>query len=488
MKTNTLLLSVTISFIAVNVYGQVLFNKVIGNEGEDIGYCIRQTADRGYVVAGVTSSANGIGSNVYLLRTDSMGTLQWSRSFGTTLGTDVVKKLVILEDGGYALVGHTNSGQAAGYDVLVIRTDQDGIEIWQQTYGGMDWDFGNDIIVLPNGNLGIAGITFSYGSGFGDGYFIEIAPDGSEVASFTNGTEQDERFSSVTVKDGHLFFCGSVMSEPSNDRNALIVKTTFDGTEVWRRVFGGEGNDHFNHIIATTDGHLLAVGGTQSTIPGTWDYYYVRVNDDGQASFEGNDGGSGDEEAREVAEDEFGNFALIGYTTTHGSGGRSVQLFIISPSGMWVNSPHSHSARDEEGFSVQRTHDGGFIMVGFTYGYNAQQSDVFIIKTDRNGSAGFDSPVERETDEGIVSVQTEVVLETGITVRDGVLTLTVDRPLAISDVALFDLTGKLVASSREANAGASASLEVTSLARGFYTLRAQLTDGRWASRKIAFDR
>lgn len=85
---------------------------------------VQQTDDGGYVVAGVTRS-QGEGGDVYLIKTDAEGNVEWERTFGgphLDRGIDVQAT----PDGGYVVVGDTESFGAGEKDVFLIKTDPDG--------------------------------------------------------------------------------------------------------------------------------------------------------------------------------------------------------------------------------------------------------------------------------------------------------------------------------------------------------------------------
>jgi hypothetical protein len=482
------LFAALIAILPKAVHGQETFRKAIGNFGEDMGYCVRQVDDGGYVICGVTSSASETSSSVYLLKIDSSGNLLWSRSFGTDTGTDVARKLLVLENGEMVIVGYTNSAGVDGYDVLVIKTDSQGHEQWSKTFGGLGWDFGNDIILLPNGNYGIAGSTYSFGNGGSDGYFLEVSPNGDEVNSTSFGGEGHEEFNSLAVSDGNLYFCGRV-DNPESGADALVVRADLSGDEVWTRVYGGVEEDYLAHIIATSDGNLLAVGSSSSVTPVNKEFYFMKITPAGQALFERRDGGDADEEAREIVEDADGNYAFVGYTTSHGAGGSAMMLFKITADGWWILSRQYGSISDEEGRSIAVTQDGGYILAGHTYGFNADQSDVFVVKTDNLGLTGASGDVDAITDTMILSLtdpdDTQSIPRVVIT--DTELRVLNQSGSPIENVELLDINGKLVNSKRGDLTDPVVSLDISGLPNGVYFVRV-LEGGQSTSLKFGLIR
>ncbi len=468
-------------FPIYTVSAQVTFRKAIGNPGEDMANCVRQTSDGGYVICGVTSSADELSSNIYLLKTDESGNVVWSRNFGSSISVDVGRKVLVLETGELLVVGFTNSGGTNGYDVLLLKTDTSGVEIWRNTYGGSGWDFGHDVIVLPNGNYGIAGSTYSSGAGGSDGYFIEISEDGTVVNEATLGASSDEEFSSLTYLNDRLYFCGSI-DQSATGTDALMYCTDMSGNEIWQQVWGGSEDDFLSSIVSTSDSKVLALGTSSSNETGNKQLYFIKVSSDGQTLFERTDGGPADEEGREIVEGADGNYTAIGFTTSYGAGGSAVFLFTVSTDGWWVLSRQYGSLYQEEGNSISVTQDGGFILAGFTYGFGAINSDVFLLKTDGVGLTGETGEVVHFTDSLLSSFPSPISDKISISLvqTPDFLTLSTLQSSDYLKAELYDLGGKLV----ETSSGMSniVVLDLRSVPTGAYIVRVTDSIGYYVKR------
>lgn len=456
--------------LVLPVSAQVTFRKAIGNPGEDIANCVRQTTDGGYVICGVTSSADELSSNIYLLKTDETGNLLWSRNFGSSLSVDVGSKVVVLETGELLVVGFTNAGGINGYDALLLKTDSNGFEIWRKTFGGSDWDFGQDVIVLPNGNYGVAGSTFSFGAGGSDGYFLEISPDGDVVHETTVGTTSDEEFKSLAYMDGRLYFCGSI-SQIGAGTDALMYCTDMAGNEVWQQVWGGIEEDFLTSVISTSDGNIVALGTSSSNETVNKQLYFIKATSDGQTLFERSDGGPADEEGREIVEGVDGNYTAVGYSTSYGAGGSAVFLFTISSHGWWVLSRQYGSIQEEQGNSIAFTQDGGFILAGFTYGFGAINSDVFLLKTDGEGLTGETGEVVHVTDSLLNSIIHPAANDVSIRMvqSSDQLVLSTKHVSGYLKAELYDLSGSLLQASSAMNA--QVVMDTRSVPNGVFIVR-----------------
>ena len=124
--------------------GSEEWNRTIGGDDMDYGSSIQKTKDGGYIIAGLTRSY-GIYEpddrlpDIWLLRTDSNGTELWNRTFGVRSfgGPEFDAGLFAREmmDGGYAVAGNKYRPDDDGLDAWIIKTDSRGVEEWDRTIG-----------------------------------------------------------------------------------------------------------------------------------------------------------------------------------------------------------------------------------------------------------------------------------------------------------------------------------------------------------------
>jgi predicted secreted protein len=145
--------------------GNMQWNKVyVGPSPSGQAYAFVQTSDGGYALAGFTTVFGAGGFDAYLIKTDSAGNMQWSKTYGGT-GKDVAYALVQTSDGGYALAGWTNSFGAGGYDFWLVKTDSNGNMQWNKTYGGTSDDVAYALVQTSDGGYALAGLTNNSGVG-----------------------------------------------------------------------------------------------------------------------------------------------------------------------------------------------------------------------------------------------------------------------------------------------------------------------------------
>jgi len=146
-----------------------------GGNNVDVPFSIKLTTDGGTIVVGYTDSRNGDVSaqpirdywDLWVLKLDKCGIIQWERSFGGT-GYESARDVVQTSDGGYMVLGETNStdgGVVAGFggtkDIWLLKLTTDGSLQWQKRFGGTGLDIGNHLTLTPDGSFLIAASSSS---------------------------------------------------------------------------------------------------------------------------------------------------------------------------------------------------------------------------------------------------------------------------------------------------------------------------------------
>ena len=135
------LLSVSlVALFTQYAYAQVRFARSYGGTNFEKPSSVQQTSDGGYIVAGWTNSFGASLNDIFLIKTDANGNIIWAKTYG---GTDDDWALYVQQtsDGGYIVVGGTTSFGAGGSDIFLIKTDANGNIQWAKTYGGSDSEF-----------------------------------------------------------------------------------------------------------------------------------------------------------------------------------------------------------------------------------------------------------------------------------------------------------------------------------------------------------
>jgi len=243
--------------VATDDEGEVILEEVYGDGG--IGrhaYDMLQTEDGGYLMGG-NWSANRQG-RFGAMRVDAEGNEIWTRTYGNA-SFEKCEAVLALKNDEYLLTGRSNAnGNRNGY---LIKIEGNGNVIWERTYGGDNDDGFYDIIEVENGYT-LAGYTYSFGAGQTDMWLVRVNEDGEEMWSETYGGElYDYAYALIrTPEDG-----GYMLSGRSGNRqrpwNAALVKTNNNGNQQWMNLyFHDEISSRLFDLKQMVDGGYIGVG------------------------------------------------------------------------------------------------------------------------------------------------------------------------------------------------------------------------------------
>ena len=331
--------------------GNLQWEKTLGDGADDWGFDVQQTSDGGYIIAG---AHNGNGddhddrelsrnSEVYLIKTDAAGKMQWEKKFG---GDKADKALRVQQtaDGGYIIVGITASFGAGHWDVYLLKTDSSGNLKWQRTFGTEKEDWGQSVLQTPDGGYILAGQT--------------------------------------QVGEGKIMQNGL----PKTIFNVYVVRTDSAGKLIWEKIFGGRKNNvKARSIKITPDGNYIIAGTTDTGGNGNNDFYLLKIDPEGNTLWE-------KRITKPVTRDQCwdvdvttdGGYILAGETMKGGMGGHDLDVFVVRTDAdgkvLWTKViGEAGPLTGEWARGVEQTSDGGYILAGMTTSADGNK-DAFLIK------------------------------------------------------------------------------------------------------------
>jgi hypothetical protein len=298
---------------------------------------LRTTMDGGYVIAGQTDSAGAGKADIWVVKLDAEGIIEWQNAYG---GPDVDRSRAVQQtfDGGYIVSGMTNSFGEGTRDFWVLKLDAEGIIEWQRTYGGKDFDVSRSIELTPDGGYIVAGWSKSFGVRWGDYWIIKLDSDGKiqwEKSYGGQGFEEPAEIK-LTPDGGYIVIeeTWSFGTTPVNGSDAWVTKLDSNGTVEWEKTYGGEGFEEFSslHILPNNAGYIIA-GQTNSFGAGQNDTWVARLDSVGDLVWQKTYGGQYDDETEALIPSPDGGFILAGRTNSAGAGGHDIWLLKIDGAG-----------------------------------------------------------------------------------------------------------------------------------------------------------
>ncbi len=159
--------------VKLNNTGNLEWQKSYGSGGTEAAYSVHATVDGGYIIGGYSnpSGAGDVTGNhgsydYWIVKIDDVGSLQWEKSFGGT-GGDLAWSLQLTSDKGYVIAGSSSSnngdvtGNHGSADMWVLKLDSTGAKQWEQSYGGSGGEQGLAIAPTLDKGYIVAGSSTS---------------------------------------------------------------------------------------------------------------------------------------------------------------------------------------------------------------------------------------------------------------------------------------------------------------------------------------
>ena len=317
------LIAFLLCLCSVQLFSQdILWEKSIGGKHADYLFDAVPTADYGFLLAGSSLSgktgkktdANQGDLDYWLWKMNEHGDLEWQKSFGGT-GSDFLQRVELTNDGGFILVGTSNSPKGEGKkedsrgqeDIWVIKLDAKGTEEWQKTIGGSSQELVHSIrqtvdggyIIGASSASEVSGEKESNSRGAMDYWIIKLDKKGKIDWQQTYGGLYNDFLKSIEqTHDGGYIVGGYSNSPESGDKtnrnfgigDYWILKLDKSGNLEWQKTLGGDKDDQLAILIQTRDGDFILGGNSNSGVSETksksnrtgTDFWVIKLNKEGE--------------------------------------------------------------------------------------------------------------------------------------------------------------------------------------------------------------
>jgi len=370
-------------YFSHNPMSAISFAKTYGGTSYDYAFSVQQTSDGGYIVAGYTASFGAGGWDIFLIKTYANGNVQWAKTYGG-IDFDFAYSVQQTSDGGYIVAGYTYSFGAGWYDIFLIKTDANGNVQWAKTYGGTSRDYAYSVQQTSDGGYIVAGGTRSFGAGYYDIFLIKTDANGNvQWAKTYGGTDYDWAYSVQQTSDGGYIVAGETRSFGAGD--IFLIKTDANGNVIWTKTYGGTSA---SSVHQTSDGGYIVAGGTSSFGAGGSDIFLIKTDANGNVQWAKTYGGTSDDYAHSVQQTSDGGYIVAGRTFSFGVINGDIFLIKTDANGNVIWAKTYGGTYWDDASSVQQTSDGGYIVAGYIDSFGAGGDNFFLIKTDANGNIG----------------------------------------------------------------------------------------------------
>jgi hypothetical protein len=258
-----------------------------------------------------------------------------------------------------------------------------------RSYGGTRYDVGYSVQKTSDGGYIMAGLFTPSTTDSGDVILIKVNSLGNVVWSKRYGGPREERAFSVkqTSDGGYITVARTRSFVDTNRWDVLLIKTDSNGNLQWGRVYSNPSlDDEPSDVIETSDGGYLVVGGAQSRSSSSQNEILVmKINSSGALQWVRWFGDTiYQDHAYSVKRTSDGGYIVVGRTGSYGSGNADIFLMKLDGSGNVVWAKAYGSSGPDFGYDVQITSDGGFVVVG--YYTSSGDTNSIIVKTNSSGN------------------------------------------------------------------------------------------------------
>jgi len=319
--------------IKCDISGSVQWQKTYGGNADEYGYSIQQTLDSGYIVIGSTSTYGAGMNDLWALKLDSSGNSQWQKTYGG-INNDEGYSIQQTSDAGYVMTASTCSYGAGGADLWVLKCDSEGEIQWQKTYGGSADECGYSIQQTLDSGYIVIGSTSTYGAGMNDLWVLKLDNSGKNQWQKTYGqTFSDEGYSIQQTLDGGYIVTGYIDTHCQCLYALWIMKIDCYGNIIWQKFYGETHHGYVTGVQQTLDGGYIVIGETQSYGNGGYDLWVIKLDNAGNCCWQKTYGGTSDEESYDIRQLSNGGYILVGLTHSFGTGNSDVWVLKIDKSG-----------------------------------------------------------------------------------------------------------------------------------------------------------
>lgn len=309
----------------------------------------------------------------------------FSHSIGTYDFDDSGQAIIKTLDHGYAIAGSTWSYGNGKSDMWLVKINSQGNVEWNTTFGGQDIERAFTVVQTSDQGFLVGGESYSSSNGSSNIAIAKFSFQG-ELLWYKILDNPENEVCYDLIEDGDLNLVLTGFSEIENDKDIVVIKLSSFGDLIWQYKFGGRFDDTGYSLVQTSDSAYVITGQTWSFGDGYSDAILLKVNSNGILIWNNTFGSSNREWATDVINTNDGGFAITGSSWSFGNDYRDMLLVKINNLGEQVWSERLGSDKKESAQSLIQCNDGGFFVVGYSVSpLGTINSDILLYKTSDSG-------------------------------------------------------------------------------------------------------
>ena len=349
---------------------ELLWIKTYGGINDDWCGSAQKTSDGGYIIVGTSDSFPVLNRNIYLIKTDKDGNMMWTKEYGNKYSNEKGNAVQQTSDGGYIIAGEIETYDDMGwrrYYTYLLKTDSLGDTLWTRKYEGYRIDQDISVLQTRDGGYVVLGTNLIKVDAEGneeweksyEGYNIQGTSDNGFIIAGRNAIS----------KSGHVVY-----------PDLYITKINECGDLLWEKIYGGRYGEEGFSIQQTKDGGYIVVGEKDSYGAGVFDVYLLKTDKSGDTLWTKTFGGEDVDVGNSVIQTSDLGFIITGRTGSFDAKHWDIYLIKTDELGdtLWTFIYGGKSM--DEGYSVLETKDGGYVIGGITSSFGAGEFDIFLMK------------------------------------------------------------------------------------------------------------
>lgn len=366
---------------ATGTCGLVSFERTYPFGYSSEAWAVRQTADQGFVIAGVTDvevEGGDLDGDALVVKTDRFGNVEWQENLGAN-DIEMAASVARAPDGGYVIGGSTLvTGGASSY---LVKLDANGGELWHKSFEPASF-LSIVTSVEPTGDGGYILGAATNGAGY-YGYLMKTNATGDPVWKRTVGAQI---LAVQPLADGGFVgLAGAVVSNPSPNlvERVLVVRTNAAGTVVWQKLVG-YGSPL--SLALEPDGGFLIAGASQAFGPGDYDAYWLKLDSSGAPVWERHfDSAGWTERAFAIGRATEGGYFVLASTHDPAPTGGDYSLLLRTDALGTVEWSRTYGDGTTKPWAGTRATDGDYVFAGEKHNDGSADS-AFLLKVASDGS------------------------------------------------------------------------------------------------------
>lgn len=364
---------------------------VFGTAQEDVANSLVQFESNFYIV-GTTRLDDKSSTDYYVLQLNKYGELKNEFVFGWQ-HYDIGKDIIVDENGIYVL-GQTWDGGYGNNDMFLHKLNFEGDKKWSKFYGGPNNELGHKFIKTIDGGFAMVGHNRSLDD-FGDAYLVKSNQDGEIVwENHFGGRYVDHGFDLIENQLGEFvlvgtlggFFVANCCDFQNPDADIFIVKTNSLGEKIWEKTYGGSGHDWAKKVILAPDGGYFVCGSTQSQGAGSFDFFLMKIDEEGNEMWFKTYGGSDFDYGESIGINKEQNIFILGSSASFSNNFKPDHYLVKTNLDGEIIWSKTYGGEDSDYSStLVCTNDSGCVFTGWTYGGGLGNKDIVFYRISKDG-------------------------------------------------------------------------------------------------------